>query len=147
MLSVVHETFLQMAPWFWSIKLAASRKLQRHFFYFLSFVHAQNTSERNSASFLSFAQAQRVRKWLWLVLAQTLQLLSWKIKKAFFFSWMTESRTFERLSILLERAIDFHDFQEQVWYSCNGRHVCMSKVQQSNIGFFSLYVTRPLPFP
>ena len=35
-----------------------------------------------------------------------------------------ESRTLERLSIFLECPIDFDDFQEQIWYSCNARHVC-----------------------
>ena len=39
------------------------------------------------------------------------------------FSWRRESWTFERLSILLERPIDFDDFLEQIRYSCNGRHV------------------------
>ena len=30
------------------------------------------------------------------------------------FSWMTESGTFERISVFPERAIDFHDFQQQI---------------------------------
>ena len=37
---------------------------------------------------------------------------------------MTESGTFERLSIFPECPIDFDDFPEQIRYSRNGRHVC-----------------------
>ena len=47
--NVVHETFSQMAPWFQSTWLAASWKLQRNFFCFVSFAHAQSTSESKSA--------------------------------------------------------------------------------------------------
>ena len=44
-----------------STRLAASRKLQTHFFCFKSFTHAQNTSENKSALFPSFAHAQRAQ--------------------------------------------------------------------------------------
>ena len=39
---------------------------------------------------------------------------------------MTESGPFEGLSVFPERAIDFHDFQEQIQSSRNGRHVWKS---------------------
>ena len=38
-------------------------------------------------------------------------------------SWMTESRTFENLSVFLESPIDFDDFPEQLRWSRNGRHI------------------------
>ena len=41
----------------------------------------------------------------------------------FSFSWMRESRTFERLSIFLEHPVDFDDFPEQIRYSWNSRQV------------------------
>ena len=48
----------------------------------------------------------------------------WKIQKGrVFFAWMRKSGTFERLSVFPERAIDFHDFQKQVRWSRNSRHV------------------------
>ena len=53
-LSIVHETFSQMVPWFLSTRLTASRKLQRNFFCFMSFAHAQSTSENKSALFSVF---------------------------------------------------------------------------------------------
>ena len=59
-LSIVHETFSQMVPWFQSIWLATSLKFQRNFFCFVSFVHAQSTSKRESALFLSFTYAQHI---------------------------------------------------------------------------------------
>ena len=51
----------------------------------------------------------------------------WKNRKGqvclmYFFSWIRESGTFERVSTFLERPIDF---QEQIQYSCNGRHACL----------------------
>ena len=54
---------------------------------------------------------------------------SWKKigKTAFVVSWMTESRTFARLFKFHECSIDFHDFQEQIQYSHNGRHVGQPK--------------------
>ena len=64
MFSIVCETFSQMAPWFQSTRLAASLKLQRNLFCFVSFVHAQSTSESKFALFLSFVHAQRVQKCL-----------------------------------------------------------------------------------
>ena len=75
---------------------------------------------------MSFVHVHHVQKWLRYVPAQKLQLLSGKIGKAVFvvFSWMKESRTFERLSIVPKRPIDFDDFLEQICYSRNGRHVC-----------------------
>ena len=52
----------------------------------------------------------------------------WKIWKGrvffFFFSWMRESGTFERLSVFPERPIHFDDFLEQIRQSRNGRLVC-----------------------
>ena len=64
MLSIVHQTFSQMLPWFQCIWLAASLTLQRNFFCFVSFVHSQSTSESKSALFLSFAHMQYIQKWL-----------------------------------------------------------------------------------
>ena len=46
-------------------------------------------------------------------------------------SWMTESRTFERKSVFPEHPIDFDDFPEQIWYSCNGRHVWYRYLSES----------------
>ena len=54
MLSVIHETFSQMAPWFLSTWLAASWKLRRSFFCFVSIVHTQSASESKSALFSVF---------------------------------------------------------------------------------------------
>ena len=48
MLSIVHKRFSQMAPWFRTIRPAASRKLQRNFC-FVSFVHTHSTSKSKSA--------------------------------------------------------------------------------------------------
>ena len=51
MLSVVHQIISQRAPWFRSIQLAASRKLRRNLFCFVSFTHTQSTSASKSAYF------------------------------------------------------------------------------------------------
>ena len=58
MLSLVHETFLQMSPWFrdlFGLLLHGSnvlfRKLRRSFFCFMSFMHARSASENKSAYF------------------------------------------------------------------------------------------------
>ena len=64
LLSLIQEMFLHMAPWFQSLQLAALRKLRRNFFCFMSFAHAQSTSESKSALCLSFTHAQRIKEWL-----------------------------------------------------------------------------------
>ena len=127
MLSIIHKTFLQMAPWFLSIRLAALLKFWRNFFWFKSFAHVQSTSKRNCASFLSFVNAQRIQSDLGKFPHKCYSYSQEKSKRQcllFFFSWMKASETFERLSVFADRAIDFHDFQEQIRQRSNGRHVC-----------------------
>ena len=98
------------------------RKLRRNFLLLRVFRARAEHFQKQICIFLSFAHAHRIKKWLWKVRAQKLQLLSEKIKKAVFvfvFSWMRESRTLEWLSVYLECPIDFDDIREQIWYSHN----------------------------
>ena len=57
----------------------------------------------------------------------TLQGKSKRLYLLLLFLWTTESGTFKRQSIFPECAVDFHDFQEQIRYSHNGRHVCKNQ--------------------
>ena len=64
--------------------------------------------------FLSFVHVHRFQKRLQQVPAQKLKLFSEKIGKAVcVFSFMRESRTFEKLSEFPEHPIDFDDFLQQ----------------------------------
>ena len=116
MLSVVYETFSQMALRFRSTRLAASRKLWRNFFCFVSF--AQSTSKSKSALFSVFCTCAMCPK-VTSASSSTdaLATLGKKWKGSVCcccFSRMTESVTLERLSVFPERAIDFYDFPEQI---------------------------------
>ena len=116
MLSIIHKTFLQMAPWFLSIRLAALLKFWRNFFWFKSFAHVQSTSKRNCASFLSFVNTQRIQSDLGKFPHKCYSYSQEKSKRQcllFFFSWMKASETFERLSVFAERAIDFMIFRNK----------------------------------
>ena len=57
------------------------------------------------------------------------------------FSWMAESGTFERLSIFLERAVDF---QEQIRKNHNGRHVYSGYTQQNKSKALPSFCIPPL---
>ena len=126
-LSLEHKMFLQLTPWFWrSIRLAAWRMQ----------CSLRETSDKLFFCFVSFAHAHCIKKVTSGKIWKKSFGYSIKIGKAmffFFFPWMRESATFERLSIFLECPIDSDDFLEQIQYSRNGRHKCTNPIQQYHI--------------
>ena len=112
------------------------KKLEKLFFYFASFTHAQSTSNSKSKSaylIISVLCACAPHPTMALASSGTKASATlWKnwnghVCLLLFFSWMRESRTFERLSVFLENPIDFYDFLEQLQYSRNGRHIHVNK--------------------
>ena len=107
MLSLKHKTFLEMVLWFRrSIQLAASRmrcslwETSDKLFFASCLSSTRRTLPRANLHISIFCVCTTRPKLALVVPAQKLQLLSRKIGKAVFVvvvSWMTESRTFERL--------------------------------------------------
>ena len=115
-LSNVHETFSQMAPWFRSIRLTASQKLQRNFFCFMSSVHVQSILKSKSTLFVFRTCTTHQKVTLVSPGTNASATLGKNQKRSVCccFSWTTESGTFERLSVFPERTFDFHGLQEQI---------------------------------
>ena len=105
------------------------RKLRRNFFGFVSFTQVQSTAESKSAYFFLLCVRTVSKSSFSKFWQKSFGFSLGKSERPYLFvvvfSWMTESRTFERLSVFLECPIDFDDFLEQIRYSCNGRHVCL----------------------
>ena len=148
MLSLEHETFLQMALWFRrSIRLAASqmrcslRETLEKLFFASCLSHMCRALPRANLHIPIFRACATRPK--------VAPVSSGKNRKGhvcllLLFSWMTESGTFERLSLFPGRLIDFHDFQEQIRYSHNGRHVWHD--QSTLYSHWPIYIVHTLTY-
>ena len=116
MLSIIHETFSQMALCFRSTRLAASWKLRRNLNFCLIRVFRAR-AESKSALFSVFRVCATRPKVTSVSSGTNASATLGKNRNGSVcccFSRLTESGTFERLSVFPERVTDFHDFPEQI---------------------------------
>ena len=86
---------------------------------FVSFAHVQSTSKSKSAYFYLLPLHNASKSGFGKSWHKSFSYSQTKSEMLCLFgvvvSWMTESGTFERLSVFPERPIDFDDFPEQIW--------------------------------
>ena len=128
-----HETFLQMAPWFQRCIWLAASRIQSSLWELLNSALCLSHNCRalpRANLHISVFRACTMHPKVASVSSGTkaLAALGGKSERLclLFVSWMTESGSqniWEAIRIL-EHPIDFHEFQEQIRYSHNSRHVC-----------------------